>query len=341
MLDGGPGRAAARRPDRDQGRVAAALAGAALRRRRDVRPHRARRVRPLPRPARRRRDDRRGRQHARAGRQQHRQRLRLRARPQPLEHRALPRRLLERPCRRGRRAPRRRRGRRRRDRLDPLPGRLLRPDRPEADLRPLGDGRPPHGRRSRPRSSPARSAPTPPTAACSARSCSAKSLAAGDAGGLRIGVVRDSVSEDVAPAVREACEAAIEALRAETGGEVREIELADLEPAALATVLIANTEGLGGLDPERLNRLDPELSPIARGLVKYRMLLPAAASVKAQRVRTLMRHRLAAALRGRRRDRLADRAGGGAAAGGAAGRAALRHPHRRPGERARRAASPT
>ena len=34
MLDGGARRAAARRPGRDQGRVAAALAGAALRRRR-------------------------------------------------------------------------------------------------------------------------------------------------------------------------------------------------------------------------------------------------------------------------------------------------------------------
>ena len=55
-------------------------------------------------------------------------------------------------------------------------------------------------------------------------------LAAGDAAGLRIGVVRDAVSEDVAPEVREACEAAIEALRGETGGEVREVELADLEP---------------------------------------------------------------------------------------------------------------
>jgi len=119
--------------------------------------------------------------------------------------------------------------------------------------------------------------------------------AAGEAGGLRIGVVRGSVSEDVAPAVREACAAAIAALREETGGEVVEIELADLEPAALATVLIANTEGLGGVSPARLNTLDPELSPIGRGLLKYRMLLPAAASVKAARVRTMMRHRLAAA----------------------------------------------
>jgi Asp-tRNA(Asn)/Glu-tRNA(Gln) amidotransferase A subunit family amidase len=122
-----------------------------------------------------------------------------------------------------------------------------------------------------------------------------ESLEGGDAAGLRIGVVRDNVSEDVAPAVREACEDAIEALRAETGGEVKEIELADIEPAALATVLIANIEGLGGLTPQRLNELDPELSPIARGFLKYRMLLPAAAGVKAQQVRVLMRHRVAAA----------------------------------------------
>jgi Asp-tRNA(Asn)/Glu-tRNA(Gln) amidotransferase A subunit family amidase len=120
-------------------------------------------------------------------------------------------------------------------------------------------------------------------------------MATGDASGLRIGIVRDTVSEDVAPEVREACEAAIEALRRETGGEVREVELADIEPAAVATVLISNTESLGGISPERLNRLDPELSQIARGVIKYRMLLPAAASVQAHRVRTLMRHRVAAA----------------------------------------------
>lgn len=122
--------------------------------------------------------------------------------------------------------------------------------------------------------------------------------AAGEPRGLRIGVVRDSVSEDVAPAVREACEEAIEALRAESGGEVVEIELADIEPAALATVLIANTESLGNLDPRRVNALSPELSPIARGLIKFRLLLPAAASVKSYRVRTLMRQRLATAFAG-------------------------------------------
>jgi Asp-tRNA(Asn)/Glu-tRNA(Gln) amidotransferase A subunit family amidase len=118
-------------------------------------------------------------------------------------------------------------------------------------------------------------------------------LGAGDARELRIGVVRDTVSEDVAPAVREACETAIDALRAETGGEVREVELADLDAAALATVLIANAESLGEATPERLNKLNPEISPINRGFLKYRMLLPAAASVKAYGIRTLMRRRLA------------------------------------------------
>jgi len=119
-------------------------------------------------------------------------------------------------------------------------------------------------------------------------------LAAGDATGLRIGIVRDTVSEDVTPEVREACDAAIEALRGESGGEVREVSLPDLEAATLAAILIINSESMNGVTPERLNRLHPELSAVARGLFKYRMLLPAAATVQATRVRTLMRRRLAA-----------------------------------------------
>ncbi len=119
-------------------------------------------------------------------------------------------------------------------------------------------------------------------------------LAAGNATGLRIGVVRDPVSEDVTPEVGAACAAAIEALREETGGEVREIALPDLEAATLAAILIINSESMGGVSPEQLNRLNPELSPIARGTLKYRMMLPAAATVQSSRVRTLMRRRLAA-----------------------------------------------
>jgi len=119
-------------------------------------------------------------------------------------------------------------------------------------------------------------------------------LPATDAGGLRIGVVRDAVSEDVAPEVSAACETAIEELRAETGGEVHEVELPDLEAATLAAILTINAESLNGVTPQRLNELNPELSPIARGFIKYRTLLPAAAIVQSSRVRTLLRRRLAA-----------------------------------------------
>lgn len=117
-------------------------------------------------------------------------------------------------------------------------------------------------------------------------------LQAGKASGLRIGVIRNEVSEDVAPSVRDACEAAIEDLRRETGGEVKEIELPELEAATLATVLVANGESLESVTIERLNHLDRELSPIGRGLLKYRILLPAAATVKARQVRAIARRRL-------------------------------------------------
>jgi aspartyl-tRNA(Asn)/glutamyl-tRNA(Gln) amidotransferase subunit A len=120
-------------------------------------------------------------------------------------------------------------------------------------------------------------------------------LRSGEVAGLRIGVIRGDVSEDVAPAVREACEAAIEELRQATRGEVREIALPELPAATLATVLIANSESLGGLTPERLNKLDPGLSPLGRGLLKYRLLLPAVATVKSHQLRSVARRTLASA----------------------------------------------
>jgi Asp-tRNA(Asn)/Glu-tRNA(Gln) amidotransferase A subunit family amidase len=119
-----------------------------------------------------------------------------------------------------------------------------------------------------------------------------EALQSGSPEPLRIGVIRGDVSDDVAPAVKEACETALEDLRRETGGEVREVELPELAAATLATVLIANSESLGGITPERLNNLSPELSPIGRGLLKYRVLLPAIATLKAHQVRTLARRTL-------------------------------------------------
>jgi aspartyl-tRNA(Asn)/glutamyl-tRNA(Gln) amidotransferase subunit A len=120
-------------------------------------------------------------------------------------------------------------------------------------------------------------------------------LRAGEPSGLRIGVLEgDVAAEDVAPEVRDACEEAIAALADSTGGEIRRVEIPDLGASALAAVLIANAESLGGFAPQRLNELSPELSPIHRGFAKYRMLLPAAAVAKSARVRTAMRLRLAA-----------------------------------------------
>ncbi len=119
-------------------------------------------------------------------------------------------------------------------------------------------------------------------------------LVAGEPRGLRIGVVRDAVATDVAAPVHSACAEALELLDEAGAGEIVEIELPDLEAAALAAVLIANAEGMNGLTPQRLNRLDPELSPLGRGLLKYRMLLPAVAVAKARQLRALMRQRVAA-----------------------------------------------
>jgi Asp-tRNA(Asn)/Glu-tRNA(Gln) amidotransferase A subunit family amidase len=118
-------------------------------------------------------------------------------------------------------------------------------------------------------------------------------LAASEPRGLRIGVIGGEVSEDVTPGVREACERAIEDLRLQTGGEVRDVEVPGLAAATLATVLIANSESLGGITPQRLNELDPGLSPLGRGLLKYRVLVPAIATIKAGRVRTMARQALA------------------------------------------------
>jgi Asp-tRNA(Asn)/Glu-tRNA(Gln) amidotransferase A subunit family amidase len=120
-------------------------------------------------------------------------------------------------------------------------------------------------------------------------------LPAGDAAELRIGIVRDPVSEDCAPEVRQACEEAIEALRAETGGSVRELTLEGLELSGLAAVLVGTTEGLGVVTPALLNALPAELGLLNRALIKYRMMLPAAALARAQRVRALTRRVLAGA----------------------------------------------
>jgi Asp-tRNA(Asn)/Glu-tRNA(Gln) amidotransferase A subunit family amidase len=122
-----------------------------------------------------------------------------------------------------------------------------------------------------------------------------EALRAGDADELRIGIVRGPVSEDCSEAVRLACEEAIEALRAETGGSVREIQIPGLELAGIGSVLIGTSEGLAGLSPAKLNSMSKEIGPINRALAKYRMLTPASVIARAAPIRTMNRRSLAAA----------------------------------------------
>jgi aspartyl-tRNA(Asn)/glutamyl-tRNA(Gln) amidotransferase subunit A len=118
-------------------------------------------------------------------------------------------------------------------------------------------------------------------------------LPEGRPSGLRIGVVRDPFWSDTAPAVREACESALEALRAEVAGEVVEVELPDLELVLPASLLVAQAEEAAHLTPENLNALSPELGVINRGVLKLRALLPLSLTARAFRVRAKARRDLA------------------------------------------------
>jgi indoleacetamide hydrolase len=118
-------------------------------------------------------------------------------------------------------------------------------------------------------------------------------LPAGQPNGLRIGVIRDPYWSDSAPAVREACESALEALRAETGGEVIEVELPNQELILPAAVLVAQAEEAAHLTPRNLNALPEELGVINRGVLKLRGLLPGSLSARAFLVRAQARRNLA------------------------------------------------
>ena len=120
-------------------------------------------------------------------------------------------------------------------------------------------------------------------------------LSPGDPAGLRIGVVGGPIAEDNDPEVAAACEEAIQVLRAEAGGRLERIEVEGLELAGLAAVLVGTSEGLASVTPQGLNALGEETGLINRSLFKYRQVLPAAALVRAQRVRTLLRRSLARA----------------------------------------------
>jgi Asp-tRNA(Asn)/Glu-tRNA(Gln) amidotransferase A subunit family amidase len=118
-------------------------------------------------------------------------------------------------------------------------------------------------------------------------------LPAAEAPALRIGVIREPFWDDCAPGVRELCEAALEALRAEVGGEVTEVEIPRQELILPAALLVAQAEEAAHLTPANVNALSPELSVINRGLLKLRAILPAPLTARAFLVRAAIRRELA------------------------------------------------
>jgi Asp-tRNA(Asn)/Glu-tRNA(Gln) amidotransferase A subunit family amidase len=112
---------------------------------------------------------------------------------------------------------------------------------------------------------------------------------------LRIGVPR-GLWRDLDPEVEAACRTALEAL-SEIGVETCEIELEGLEHVVSATVIRLTIEGVPSAKPELAREIEPHLSPVGRALMKYQLLLPAAALAKADRVRAQIRRSLADAFR--------------------------------------------
>jgi aspartyl-tRNA(Asn)/glutamyl-tRNA(Gln) amidotransferase subunit A len=76
---------------------------------------------------------------------------------------------------------------------------------------------------------------------------------------------------------------------------VTTIELDGLDLSGLAAVLVGTTESLADVGPPAMNALGEETGLLNRALMKYRFLLPAAAVLRAHRIRSLLRRSLAAA----------------------------------------------
>jgi Asp-tRNA(Asn)/Glu-tRNA(Gln) amidotransferase A subunit family amidase len=125
----------------------------------------------------------------------------------------------------------------------------------------------------------------------------ARPLSTGTARGLRLGVPRAQLWSDIDPDVEGACADAVEALR-DAGLEIKEVSLPGVEHAAIATVLLISLEAVPEAKPEARAEIEPHLSPVVKALMKYQLLIPAVALVKAQRARAQIRSSLAEAFAG-------------------------------------------
>jgi aspartyl-tRNA(Asn)/glutamyl-tRNA(Gln) amidotransferase subunit A len=120
----------------------------------------------------------------------------------------------------------------------------------------------------------------------------ASPLPAGPTRGLRVGVPKAQLWDDLDPEVEHVCASALDAFR-DSGVELVEVSLAGIEHALIATTLTLTLEGFPAAKPGVAAEIEPHLSPLIRGLTKYQLLVPAVALVKAERVRAQIRRSLA------------------------------------------------
>ncbi len=118
-------------------------------------------------------------------------------------------------------------------------------------------------------------------------------LAGGELDGLRIGVVSGELWDDCDAEVIAACRDALETLREATSSTVTEVDFEGREHVLMASILVGQTEELADSTPERIAALGSDVSLVARALLRYRLLIPAIAISKAERLRTLVRRSLA------------------------------------------------
>jgi amidase len=118
-------------------------------------------------------------------------------------------------------------------------------------------------------------------------------LRAREPDGTRIGIVAGELWDDCDPEVNAACRQAAEALREASGGTITEVDFAGREHVLISSILVGSTEELADTTPKRIAGLGDDVSLVARALLRYRLLLPAAAISKSLRVRTLVRRSLA------------------------------------------------
>jgi aspartyl-tRNA(Asn)/glutamyl-tRNA(Gln) amidotransferase subunit A len=118
-------------------------------------------------------------------------------------------------------------------------------------------------------------------------------LTAREPDGLRIGIVPGELWDDCDPDVNAACREGVEALREMSGGTITEVDFAGREHVLISSILVGTTEELADTTPKRVAGLGEDVSLVARALLRYRLLIPAAVIAKSWRVRTMVRRSLA------------------------------------------------